>query len=32
MTSIQRNLFLLGLLLGTLTGFAQEDTDEQGEP
>lgn len=32
MKSIQRNLFLSGLLLGTLIGFAQEDIDEQGEP
>ncbi len=32
MKSIKRNLFLSGLLLGTLTGFAQEDVDEQDEP
>jgi len=32
MKSIQRNLFLAGLLLSTATGFSQDDTDVQDEP
>lgn len=32
MKFIKRNIFLSGLLLATLIGFSQEDTDEQDEP
>lgn len=32
MKSIQRNLFLAGLLLSITTGFSQDDTDVQDEP
>jgi len=32
MKSIKRNVFLWGLFLATLTGFSQEDTDEQDKP
>lgn len=32
MKSLQRNLFLAGLLLSITTGFSQDDTDVQDEP
>ncbi len=32
MKFIKRNIFLSGLLLATLPGFSQEDTDEQDKP
>ena len=32
MKFIKRNVFLSGLILATLTGFSQEDTDQQDEP